>query len=1115
MMRIKKFLTILLTIAMVVSLLPATAFAANNTATTMRLAKTQGTIAVTNSTGKKVTQTKNMKLYNGYKMKAGAKSYAWISLDDTKVAKLDANSSVEVQKSGKALTLYLSSGNLFFNVKDPLKSGETFSIKTSTMTMGIRGTSGCVRVISDRVTEVHLLTGEVMIYTEHPGLGVSKTAVLKAGQKATSLIDWEAMEVSGEMAEIMIEKLENHEICGICSEEIANDPELLERIKREAPHLLPEKAAAEAGERIAADEAEAEAKQAEIDAAVAEQVFPEDVDPYFEEEAGGGGGGTSVIAEGVATWADLLRVIREYNGGSGVTNINLTADIAPGPNDDPLPAIENMGPLTLNLGKNTLTLNDTLVNNSNLTITNVDGTIVGPGADLPVLENNGTLVVKDATIDGNGSNGIQQKAGILTVESAVTFVNCYAGIDGQAGTINLNNPTFENITFRCVDVARATLNLKGLTTAGNMQGYELIYNEAGTVKIAGGKIYANKQGGAAISNNGTLEMTAGEIYVTAGEAYGISNSGNATISGGKITVEDGAAGAYGVQSSGTLLMNNRARVYAYDGTGVNCVSGSATLDTGAAVYAYYEAWAVDMYGGDSQAALTRPVKATISAEHYIEENDQKVMMPFDEYMDVEVIDSIDDRQAFRLIDNYGQVNGWAAFVAEIDSFNEGYGDATITLQASLNPTPELIEAYPLPGIGNPDEPGDPKTLTIELGANNLTLPSTLYNYSNSNLVFTGTGTITTEDADVMNGVLISNDGSLTLNGPKIIVPHDVVGVNNMGTFNMESGSLQINNNASIQVNSSSTAVAIRNFSTFVMNSGTIEVTGVDNDSTTVVYAVYDEGGTVNIAGGNITATSGMDDSGAALGNAYALYFAGNDVQFGIDAEAAVVRASTDATLWYAENYALETFGVTISEQPVNGYYQLITFVAGDSVIPVDSEVKFAEALAVANGTKETPGNDVIIQLTSEVTLRADYDYSLGGYDSEGYSYYDPGILTIDLAGNDLILNTTFFNDSGELNIIGPGRVLAGSEFATSDYNSELIRNLSILTWNGATMHLTDGLVGIDTHGTLNMTNCTVTAETDAVKENTIGVVYYQGTTFNHSGESCADNVTFSEEREEA
>ena len=74
-MRMKKLLAVLMTLAMIVSLLPATAFAANNTATTMRLAKTQGTVTVTNATGKNVSQTENMKLYNGYKIKTGAKSY--------------------------------------------------------------------------------------------------------------------------------------------------------------------------------------------------------------------------------------------------------------------------------------------------------------------------------------------------------------------------------------------------------------------------------------------------------------------------------------------------------------------------------------------------------------------------------------------------------------------------------------------------------------------------------------------------------------------------------------------------------------------------------------------------------------------------------------------------------------------------------------------------------------------------------------------------------------------------------------------------------------------------------------------------------------------------------
>ena len=64
-----------------------------------------------------------------------------------------------------------------------------------------------------------------------------------------------------------------------------------------------------------------------------------------------------------------------------------------------------------------------------------------------------------------------------------------------------------------------------------------------------------------------------------------------------------------------------------------------------------------------------------------------------------------------------------------------------------------------------------------------------------------------------------------------------------------------------------------------MNSGTIDVTGKDNDEETFAYGVYDNGGTVNINSGNITATSGAgtvteDEYNEPVGgNAYALYSA--------------------------------------------------------------------------------------------------------------------------------------------------------------------------------------------------------------------------------------------------
>ncbi|MBQ7103355.1 MAG: FecR domain-containing protein, partial [Anaerotignum sp.] len=508
-MRMKKFLTFLLTFAMVVSLLPAAAFAANNTATTMRLAKTQGTVAVTNATGKQVTQTSNMKLYNGYQIKTGAKSYAWISLDDTKAAKLDANSVVSVQKSGQKLTLYLSSGNIFFNVKEKLSGGESFHIKTSTMTTGIRGTSGCVRVVNPRVTEIHLLTGEINVYTENPELHISKTAVLTAGQKATSLIAEEAVAATGEQADIIIETLTSHEVCGNCSVEIAADPELVERIEEEAPHLLPEKIADEAEDRLEADEEAAEEKQAAIEEAVNNQTLPEDVDPYFEkEEAGGGGGGgssASVDENTVYEWDKLIEKINEFNAGTEDMTITLgenlpnAADLTRGTPLDVLPAVENAAgkTLTLNLSNYILGLNDTLVNETPLIITNADGYIGllnGYNSANVAITNRDTLTLKNGTILTYGGNtGLQNDPGATFKMQGGSF---------EVGFIDADPATNELV----LDAASADVDYS-----------EAINNRAGAfVEMSGGTInadYGIYDKSASVGVEPNVTITGGTIHV--------------------------------------------------------------------------------------------------------------------------------------------------------------------------------------------------------------------------------------------------------------------------------------------------------------------------------------------------------------------------------------------------------------------------------------------------------------------------------------------------------------------------------------------------------------------------------------------------------------------------
>ena len=834
MMRIKKFLTILMTVAMVVSLLPATAFAANNTATTMRLAKTQGKVTVTSNTGKNVKQTGNMKLYNGYKVKTGAKSYAWISLDDTKVAKLDANSSVEVQKSGKALTLYLSSGNLFFNVKKPLSGGETFNIKTSTMTTGIRGTSGCVRVINDRVTEIHLLTGQVQVYTEHPALGVSKTAVLQAGQKATSLIDWEAMQVSGEQAEIVIERLENHEVCGICSKEIAEDPALLERIEAEAPHLLPEKAAAEADERLAADEAKAEEKQKAIEEAVAEQTFPEDVDPYFEKEAssggGGGGGGSSSGGSSAVTeentvykWDELIEKINEFNAGTENMTITLGENL---PNADDmvnntaakiLPAVNNNGKtLTLNLSNYMLALEDTWVNNGDLVITNNDGMIgeyTDPDPFFFVFENNGTLTLERGTI------AVYSQGGAVANNDGAVFIM-------EGGIITPGEITFDSsnelvFTADAFDYTTGIQNYNGYveirgglieTSSGINDFSSSVASGMNSVKITGGTfapIVGSTGDSTGVYSEGNLEMTGGTINLTAPNAYGVMSAGNAALSGGNISVGAGATGATGVESSGTLTMNGSIKVVADAGQAVRA-GGNVTLDSGADIRAYDAAKAVVLGGGDDTVNLTRPVRAFIAAEAQA----NVINTLYTEMLLAQMTDE-EGNGMYVLTDGYADdgINTAEELAAAIEAFNTGSGDATITLTGDIDMTAATVS---LPAIGGT---ADTKVLTLHLNSNALHLKEQLTN--NGNLII--------KDNYASNGVLSGAAATLIYNA----------------------GDLQLTGGTLSAAAANTTAVYVADGSTATMDGMNISLQNVDG--ATAVYVA--DGGSFEAKSKNITFAS--------------------------------------------------------------------------------------------------------------------------------------------------------------------------------------------------------------------------------------------------------------------
>lgn len=120
----KRVLSFVLTLAMIFSLGTSLTFAASTEkaeATSMKIAGMEGTVTIQNAKGKAVAAKDDTRLLSGYTIGTGTSSYCYISLDDSKAIKLDQNTKVSIEKSGKKIELTLKSGQLFFDVNEKLK----------------------------------------------------------------------------------------------------------------------------------------------------------------------------------------------------------------------------------------------------------------------------------------------------------------------------------------------------------------------------------------------------------------------------------------------------------------------------------------------------------------------------------------------------------------------------------------------------------------------------------------------------------------------------------------------------------------------------------------------------------------------------------------------------------------------------------------------------------------------------------------------------------------------------------------------------------------------------------------------------------------------------------
>lgn len=155
------------------------------TASTMRLLKIEGNVTLQDVNGNDKSLVDNMRFTSGDVLNTGAQSLASIALDDSKTVTLEENSRATFNQSRNMLQIDLQSGGLFFDVNKPLEDDETFDIVTSTMTVGIRGTSGYVFVDNQGLTSIILTTGTVHVVGINPTTGETKQTTVSSGHRAT------------------------------------------------------------------------------------------------------------------------------------------------------------------------------------------------------------------------------------------------------------------------------------------------------------------------------------------------------------------------------------------------------------------------------------------------------------------------------------------------------------------------------------------------------------------------------------------------------------------------------------------------------------------------------------------------------------------------------------------------------------------------------------------------------------------------------------------------------------------------------------------------------------------------------------------------------------------
>ena len=196
-------------------------------AKTMRLLRVEGTVNIEDQKGGSKPVADNVRFQSGDALSTGADGTASVGLDDTKIVTLNNDSRAEFIKNGKSLELKLTKGALFFNVTEKLRSDEKFEIKTSTMTAGIKGTSGIVYYDeADNKETIAITDGAVEISATNPKTGETKTARVEGGQQLKVTLT----DTVGESVVFTVEEICEEDLSEFTLGMIAENEALINRI---------------------------------------------------------------------------------------------------------------------------------------------------------------------------------------------------------------------------------------------------------------------------------------------------------------------------------------------------------------------------------------------------------------------------------------------------------------------------------------------------------------------------------------------------------------------------------------------------------------------------------------------------------------------------------------------------------------------------------------------------------------------------------------------------------------------------------------------------------------------------------------------------------------------